>query len=509
MVISRFLREDAGALAPVFAVSLVPILALAGAAIDLGNLARAKTELQVAVDSTALAINHNLHLATQTSLESKAEAFFDPLVTQLESPAVDSVQFDVAGGWVKVAGSAIYTPKVMTMLGFGPLTLNADSRTVVGDQEIEVALVLDNSGSMSWNNKIDTLESAAESLVATLYSNESAHTRIKVGIVPFSGAVNVGPDNASADWMDKNAVSPIHSENFSSPANRFTLFTQMTNTSWAGCVETRPGDYATDDTPPDQDDGATLFVPMFAPDEPDLSAYTNNYLTDNGGTCTQADLQDNSEAGKQGRTCKYAGKTPKNKVVVDSEEKQGPNFWCTSRPIVPLTNTVATLNTALDAMVAEGHTNIYEGLMWGWRLLSPAAPFEQGKPYDTPNLRKYIVLMTDGVNTAKGRGTKTINKSEYSPFGYSVKGRLGTTSGTTSTIEAKMDEKLEVACANAKATGIAIYTIAFQLPDENTKLMLEECATQPSMAFEPESNAELTPVFQTIARELGRLRISE
>lgn len=501
-----FLQEEAGTFAPLFALSLVPIIALAGMTIDLANLTRAKNELQVAVDSTALAINHKLHLATQTELDSKAATFFDGQVRDLEDPQLDPVAFDVQHGSVEISASATYTPRILNAFGFGPFDFSARARTVVGDQEIELALVLDNSGSMDSSGKIDALETAAESLVDTLYANENAHTRIRVGVIPFAGSVNVGAENATASWMDTGAKSSVHSENFVTPANRFTLFSEMVDTSWAGCVEMRPGDYATNDVEPDQGIGDSLFVPMFAPDEP--SNFTNNYIGDDG-TCTNSEKSKTDNASKQARVCKYKGQKPSVRSVVSGEQVTGPNFWCTSKPIVPLTNDIEVLAEALDGMVAKGHTNIYEGLMWGWRVLSPGAPFEEGKDYDTPNLRKYIVLMTDGENTAVGRSN--YNKSEYSPFGYSAKGRLGTTSSSSSTIESKMDDKLKDACKNAKLAGITIYTIAFKLPSTATatKQMLSNCASATDKAFTPEENSELEPVFQAIAKDLGKLRIAE
>jgi hypothetical protein len=39
--------------------------------------------------------------------------------------------------------------------------------------------------------------------------------------------------------------------------------------AWAGCVETRPGNLAYDVTPASSQNPASLFVPMFAPDETD------------------------------------------------------------------------------------------------------------------------------------------------------------------------------------------------------------------------------------------------
>jgi hypothetical protein len=278
----------------------------------------------------------------------------------------------------------------------------------------------------------------------------------------------------------------------------------MRDTSWAGCVETRPYPLDVNDTAPDADDPKTLYVPMFAPDEPDngdWNEFANNYLSDTGGTCGSSPSGD-----AQGRVCKYNGATPSTRST--GATNKGPNYWCNSRPIVPLTSTKSTVTTAIDGMVAKGYTNIHEGLMWGWRVLSPGAPFTGGAAYDDPKTRKYIVLMTDGQNTINGTGNRSKNHSDYSAYGYAIKGRLGTTSGSSATLEAAMDDRLEEACTNAKAAGITIYTVAFQVSSTSTKDMLVRCATSSGMAYQPSSTSDLVPVFQAIAQQLGALRIS-
>jgi hypothetical protein len=58
---------------------------------------------------------------------------------------------------------------------------------------------------------------------------------------------------------------------------------------WGGCVVSRKGDYGTDDTEPDPSNPDTLFTPFFAVDEPD-SGFTNDYISDTGGSCKATTL---------------------------------------------------------------------------------------------------------------------------------------------------------------------------------------------------------------------------
>ena len=154
----------------------------------------------------------------------------------------------------------------------------------------------------------------------------------------------------------------------------------------------------------------------------------------------------------QARTCKYEG--------ASIGSAQGPNYLCDSKPILPLTTDKASVQTMIQGLIAKGGTNILEGLMWGWRVLSPEAPFTEGREYTDAENTKYLVLMTDGENWHQAMSNH--NKSSYHSFGYAVKGRLGTTYTNTALVN-QMNTKTLAACANAKAAGIKVYTVAFRL----------------------------------------------
>ena len=89
---------------------------------------------------------------------------------------------------------------------------------------LEVALVLDNSGSMdeegsgTSERRIELLRDAAKELVETLAKQASQMKQIdepvQFGIVPFSASVNVAPSTDDKPWMDTTGISPIHHENF-------------------------------------------------------------------------------------------------------------------------------------------------------------------------------------------------------------------------------------------------------------------------------------------------------
>ena len=107
---------------------------------------------------------------------------------------------------------------------------------------LEVALVLDNSGSMSTigtgsgKERIDLLKEAAKQLVETLANQADMMKQIakpvQFALVPFSASVNIGPDDKikAATWMDQDGISPIHHENFD-----WTSFTDTNKKVSQGC----------------------------------------------------------------------------------------------------------------------------------------------------------------------------------------------------------------------------------------------------------------------------------
>jgi hypothetical protein len=212
-----------------------------------------------------------------------------------------------------------------------------------------------------------------------------------------------------------------------------------------------------------------------------------------------------------GPQCKYG--TSSNKATVSSVTvggiPAGPNFMCTTTAVTPLTTSQSAITTAIDNQVAQGATNITAGIMWGWRVLSPSEPFTEGRAYADGENQKILIVMTDGANTYYPNSSMV--ESWYGAWGYTVKDHLetGSTSPSTSTLVTKMNERTALACVNVKAAGIQVYTIAFEVSDTDTLDMLEECATEPEMAFQSSNSAELLAAFAAIGDDISLLRIAQ
>lgn len=517
----RFERDERGITAILFGIMFTGILMAAAMAVDYTRAVTEQTRQQAALDAAVLAASSRLGKPDQdTSGPALARLFFAENLRRGSDAAITNINFNSVNGEISATSSSALSTTLMKAFGHDHMDVGAASSVVRGDSKLEIAMVLDNSGSMA-GTYIADLKTAAKNLTAAVFAGVEGTDKVKVGVVPFAASVNVGNVYRNASWMDGGAVSSIHSENFDMTKSRFDLFDQL-NVSWGGCVEQRPGALDTDDTPPTSGNPDSLFVPMFAPDEPDdsnasaagYSNYGNDYISDFGGTCpapNQVCVSYNKKTGAckqwapepipvataQARTCKYSGATVSG---------SGPNYMCTTKSLLPLTQTKATVDAKIDSIAAGGNTNIGEGTMWGWRVLSPDLPFTEGRPYSETDNRKIMIVMTDGQNTYSA--TNNPNKSYYGAAGYAAKGRLGTTY-TSSAYTTKMDDKFIAACTHAKAAGITIYTIAFRLEsDPDTQQLLTSCANSPDNFYAASDGSTLIQAFQNIGKELSQLRVS-
>ncbi len=72
-----------------------------------------------------------------------------------------------------------------------------------------------------------------------------------------------------------------------------------------------------------------------------------------------------------------------------------------------------------------------------------------------------------------------------------------------------MDARTAIACANAKAQGILVYTIAFGSGASVSTPLLKGCATSANYFYNPQNSSDLVPVFQQIAQSINSLRLAE
>ena len=486
----NFFRDAGGNVAMLFSLMLVPIVVMGGGAVDFNMAMNARGRLAESLDAAALAIGASPNLS-QEGIAGLATSIVNANYPTREFGDLGPimVSIDDTNNIVTVAGTSVVQTAFLGLIGIDHLTVYWESEVRRARTSLEVVMVLDNTGSMS-GSKISALRDAAHLLTEILHDNADDPDQLEIGLVPFSSTVNVGTQFERAWWLDPDGLSPVHSNNFDPPANRWDVIDSMLYEQWDGCVEAREIPYDVEDEEPDPGDPATLFVPYFAPDEPSyFSGYSNSYMSDGMGGYDQLARLMNSN--------KYAGVNPSGAAS---------NWGCTARPITALTTSRNTIDNAISAMIASGTTNIPIGISWGVRVLSPQAPFTEGNDYDDDDNIKAMVILTDGENVINGRSN--LNYSDYSGYGYIREGRLGVVTSSSWALGNALDARTAAACAYARAQGIRIYTITFQVSSQSTRDMMRECASHPSLYFDSPSNEALRNAFELIAGDLTNLRLS-
>lgn len=196
----------------------------------------------------------------------------------------------------------------------------------------------------------------------------------------------------------------------------------------------------------------------------------------------------------------------------------GPERSC-PEAVLPMTNDRRAIEDYMDLLEPNGFTNTAIGAMWGWRLLSPAAPFTEGVLYNDSDWAKAVVIMTDGSNDA-GSFRDTPWGSELTAFGFATEERMGNgvdypsyynNSWNNDEMADHMNEKMLRICARMKEKGILVYTIVFGLNDSDTEELFQACATDTIAPyyFKAPSGDELEEAFGNIAADLVRLHVSQ
>lgn len=198
--------------------------------------------------------------------------------------------------------------------------------------------------------------------------------------------------------------------------------------------------------------------------------------------------------------CVYERKGPEKYTDAFSEGNaklkgswSGCPIW---NPIVPLTSSKTTLNSSINALSTGGCTAGHVAIAWSYYMLSPKwnsawpSTTSQAAEFNTAGVSKYAIIMTDGMFN--------FFKSDYDDC-----------SNTYSEQQSKT--YAENLCTSMKASGIRIYTIAFDAPSTAQEL-LSKCASPDSSTsqyyFNATNDQGLKDAFEAIALDIQGLRLT-
>ncbi len=534
LLIRTFRKAEDGTLV-IFALVLFVLMAMMGGiAVDVMKYEATRTQLSQTLDRcTLMAASLDQRLAPQEVVEDcVAKA---GLGEQLQSVVVLE-GFNSRD--VQAVAKADTKPFFMHMLGIDRFDAAAGSRAEQKITDVEIALVLDVSGSMG-GTKISNLRTAASKFVATMLDNDP-NRRISIAIVPYNAQVNLGP-------------TLLSKFNVTAPHNALNRPFDVANHN---CLELPPSVFGTAGI------SRTVALPQMAQSDHAYGTDTGNYYT--APTSTSYAVPNFG--------ANFCRTEANNVVRMPSQDKAQLQGW-------------------INGLTANGNTSIALGMKWGTALLDPSARsiYDEyiaagqmsanlsGRPFDTGSRdsMKVIVLMTDGEHVAHDRinddfkaGPSPIWRSSgdgrYSiyhagqpgsakyyvphlntwrttawtsnatpavqqdwrsvwtnlklsyvawqfygrPYGYSAYTNAINTMRSTYASVAELNSRLQATCAQAKADGVIVYGIAFEAP-LNGQTQISQCATSVEQHYFDVADREIETAFDTIASNLTMLKLTQ
>jgi len=496
--LARFGFDRRGSVTIMFGLAIFVVLASVGGAVDYGRALLARERLQSALDSTVLAAARVWQVEQSMTLaEEKAIAHFEAMKPEGVEARLTLFEPDTELNTLTVeATAAVKAPFLSLILDGKPIDVStrAQAKFCVGCRggggggndgySIEVAMMLDVTGSMA-GSKIADLKEAAKDLIKILVWDDQSQYTSRVAVVPFSHAVNAGKELGKVI-----SYSPADKVSFAFRDGKSRDWYRPKDTKdkvdpYTYCVSERQGAQAYTDATPT----GTARLPV---------VYYSSASTSN---------------------CQPAAE------------------------VMPLTNDKQALIALIDSknFKAEGYTAGNIGTAWAWYMLSPtwwsgiaSNVHSSGRPAAYPSLpsgctsweqcppsqrtgsvRKYAVLMTDGEYNMQfcDGGSKVTGASipdRNAGPGNSEKGNC------TSAL-ASSSSQAQSLCTAMKKAGIIVYTVGFGLGASGAQVdLLRQCASddghfsKPSKLFyNTQTGTELRSAFRHIATSIASLYVSQ
>lgn len=366
--LTEFSSDIHGSIAMLFALSVFVLSGVIGLAVDASRVYSVSARVSSILDAAALAGARLLENdgTSDAAVTAAAKAYFTTHAAERSLPGLTlnnlTVAIDRSTNKVKVDVDVGLPTTFAQVVGVPRFDFKRSTEVRLSMNKIELAMVLDITGSMNDNGKLAAMKVAAKDVIDSLMTGAMTENAIRIGVAPFSAAVNAG------------ALASQVSASPSVTSCGYNWYWAYSCTTAAGadvdtCVIERTNSRAfTDDAP---------VGPDILPAVPSLPY--GNY------------------------TC------PPAKVIPLQGKSQ-----------------VATIKSTIDGYGAAGATAGHIGAAWGWYLLSPKwssvlPAASTPAPYSDKSVSKHVIFLTDGIfNTSyksgsSSDGTTQMNES-YAQF---------------------------------------------------------------------------------------------
>lgn len=210
MRFSAFVSDKSGNTAMMFALVMLPLLAMIGLALDVSRHRTAQIQFEDALDAAALTSARLLGegVLTQAEIKTQALDLFWSDMANAESglDCLDSgIVFDVATNDVTISSGCVLPTTLAGLVGVDQFNVSGTSTASANKTRLDLALMLDVSGSMA-GTKMTALQDASNVAIDMLIPNNNAG-RVRIALAPYSMAVNAGVYASSV--IDPGVYDPL------------------------------------------------------------------------------------------------------------------------------------------------------------------------------------------------------------------------------------------------------------------------------------------------------------
>jgi hypothetical protein len=364
--LARFKKEEEGSLVVFSLFIFLTMLVFSGVAIDLMLHENRRTHVQNSTDRAVLAAANLDQTVNPRTVVKDYLAKVGIIVTDEDIDVQEiGAQGIVTGRQVSVNVEATAPTAFMRLVGVNSLGYGTQAAARESVNDVEISLVLDVSGSMGWGTKLADMQNAANNFVDGVLDG-AEDNRVSISLIPYSTQVSAGPELLSRLVVE-------HQHNFSH------------------CLNFEPEDFE------------TSVVQRVAPRTDDDGVI----VTDGDGNpiiepipLSQTASFDPFRHFSYGRSHRYS-------ICRDEEFME----------ITPWSNNAQALKDQINDFTANGNTSIDVAMKWATSLLDPSMNGIMGQlqddddvvidpafsvrphQYTYPDVLKFVVLMTDGINT--------------------------------------------------------------------------------------------------------------
>jgi Flp pilus assembly protein TadG len=222
--VKKFVSDRSGQFAIIFSLCLIPIFAGVGMAVDYTYLVQSKTRLQDATDAAALFAARQYRLTGKLPPKSKVLDFVDADYAKVSSENVPSISlYKMEDGKIHLETKVVTPLNIMGL--FGKKNSNTQVASIVNvgaDQELEIALALDTTFSMTKPSgaSSDQLDPTGEFLPPGT-TNVDRITALKVAALKPYSALRASQARAASRLCHFRGTSTSVSHNVGSPGLMF------------------------------------------------------------------------------------------------------------------------------------------------------------------------------------------------------------------------------------------------------------------------------------------------